>query len=351
MSRDRTGPPRYKRIRDELMEEIRENEAIPDYRLPTEAELMARHGVSRMTVNAAIKQLVEEGIVYRVAGKGTFVASAKKAAPLQVGLILPMYWDAAIRELFISVERECRERGFLPTIRLTESAEEEVSSIRELSGAGVSGLIFYPRHAEVYPGEVVNLLTGAYPFVLVDKYLPGVDANAVYSDNVAGGRIGTEFLADLGHASIGILSSASSKTSSSDDRFRGYLEAARSRGLVMHPDQWLLGLAERTTSSEEMAAEIKAWLQRQENMTAVFSFNRDLAVLAERMAAELGRTSPGRLAILSFDDLAGYRYSYVEQDMAAIGREAVRLLAEAMEEPAVRRSVAVPVRLVPGRTT
>jgi GntR family transcriptional regulator len=45
--------------------------------IPTERELCAIHGISRMTAREAIMSLVNEGVLYREQGKGTFVSSPK----------------------------------------------------------------------------------------------------------------------------------------------------------------------------------------------------------------------------------------------------------------------------------
>lgn len=43
--------------------------------VPSEATLMQQFGISRMTVNRALRELNQEGMVTRVQGSGTFVAS------------------------------------------------------------------------------------------------------------------------------------------------------------------------------------------------------------------------------------------------------------------------------------
>ena len=48
--------------------------------MPSEAELVARHGVSRMTVNRALRELQAEGLVERVQGVGTFAARLHRVA-------------------------------------------------------------------------------------------------------------------------------------------------------------------------------------------------------------------------------------------------------------------------------
>lgn len=64
--------PRYEEIAEYLRELV--EGAEPDARMPSESELCARFGVSRMTARQAVQTLEAEGLVYRRRGHGTFKA-------------------------------------------------------------------------------------------------------------------------------------------------------------------------------------------------------------------------------------------------------------------------------------
>ena len=67
------GAVAYRMLADELREGIL-RQSYPEGRLPTEAELARTHGLSRQTIRRAMQELVSSGMVYRVPGRGTFVA-------------------------------------------------------------------------------------------------------------------------------------------------------------------------------------------------------------------------------------------------------------------------------------
>jgi GntR family transcriptional regulator len=67
---------KYQQLRAELLTMIREQLAVGDP-LPTERALMSRYGVSRSTVRAAIRDLIEQGVVWRRHGSGTYVSDAR----------------------------------------------------------------------------------------------------------------------------------------------------------------------------------------------------------------------------------------------------------------------------------
>jgi len=68
------GIPMYVWIREALRKEITQGVLKRGAKLPPEHELAAKHSVSRMTVRKSIEDLIDEGLLYRRHGVGTFVA-------------------------------------------------------------------------------------------------------------------------------------------------------------------------------------------------------------------------------------------------------------------------------------
>ncbi len=80
---DRQSPiPMYYQIMNQLREKISAGEYTVDSALPPERELVESYQVSRMTIRQAISELVNEGILVRRRGIGTFVAPPKLEQPL-----------------------------------------------------------------------------------------------------------------------------------------------------------------------------------------------------------------------------------------------------------------------------
>lgn len=72
--------PRYRHVKNDIIDRISRGELKPRDRVPSENELTSLHSVSRMTANRALRELEDEGYVERIAGIGTFVADLKAAS-------------------------------------------------------------------------------------------------------------------------------------------------------------------------------------------------------------------------------------------------------------------------------
>ncbi|MCI2416451.1 GntR family transcriptional regulator [Saccharopolyspora sp. K220] len=164
----------YLRLARELRSAILQRDYPEGKRLPTEAELAETHRVSRQTVRRAFQDLVAEGMVYRIPGRGTFAAPREEQYLRQFGsiddlmglsidttmeLITPLHQrvdlDAAGRLRLLSdrvhvVEFRrlhdavpfCLTTVFLPPAvgKLVESVPE-VTEVGARSGATIIGLL------------------------------------------------------------------------------------------------------------------------------------------------------------------------------------------------------------------
>ncbi|WP_411816261.1 GntR family transcriptional regulator [Hyphococcus sp. DH-69] len=73
MSKD-NPTPLYLQIANNIRTKINDGEIVDDEALPSERELTAMTGASRVTIRKAIDKLIAEGLLYRKQGSGTYVS-------------------------------------------------------------------------------------------------------------------------------------------------------------------------------------------------------------------------------------------------------------------------------------
>jgi GntR family transcriptional regulator len=147
--------PRYYEIEQSLRGRVARLE--PHSPLPSESRLCAEFGVSRMTARAAVQRLVQDGLVYRVPGRGTFVAESR--ANRTAGHIL-------------SFSDEMRRKGRVPTSRLIERRRRRATE-DEARRLGVQDVVVL-RRVRLADGKPLALERAVFPAERVSEAL---DAN------------------------------------------------------------------------------------------------------------------------------------------------------------------------------
>jgi GntR family transcriptional regulator/MocR family aminotransferase len=94
-----SSTPLYKQIQHYLQEQIGSGGLEAETRLPASRDLAASLGVSRLTVSNAYDELESLGFIYKVRGKGAFVAAIARAAEGLACANLPGDWPAWQNEL------------------------------------------------------------------------------------------------------------------------------------------------------------------------------------------------------------------------------------------------------------
>ena len=148
LPRSSTAAAPYSRVKQHLKGELARGRWNPGELMPSEAQLVAQFGVSRMTINRALRELQSEGLVQRLQGVGTF------AAQLQ-----PVSSTLTIRDLHEEIEA----RGHSHHVDVQFVREERV-------GAALAPQLGLPEGARVFHSMMVHFDNGV-PLQCEDRYV------------------------------------------------------------------------------------------------------------------------------------------------------------------------------------
>lgn len=312
-------------------------------RLPTEMELAAQHRISRGTVRQALNILVNEGLLERTPGRGTYVRPRPLATPTEpkpalkwIGLLLSQPVFQISLEILLGVEQIAKARGYELNLTYTEESQaQQDRDIERLRENKVAGIILMPLSNPI-PGESLKKLQAdKLPLVLVDRYIPELDTDYVVSDNVGGAYRATEHLIILGHHRIAFAYSnaANFQTTSVRDRWQGYRKALAHYNLgydesLVFPD---LPLPLSGVQNEYDRLILKA-----DRPKAFFAVNDSVALGLLQAAQRNDLPIPEELALVGFDDLSFAAYltpplTTVSQPRMEIGIRAANLLINRIE--------------------
>ncbi|WML38548.1 GntR family transcriptional regulator [Neobacillus sp. OS1-2] len=140
--------PLYYQLEEHIKGLIENGELSPGDALPPEREYAEKYQISRMTVRQAFTQLVNEGYLYRLQGKGTFIAERKIEQPLQ-GLT--------------SFTEDMKARGLTPESILVRFEIIPASN-------QIAGQLKIPENKPVYEIKRIRLADGV-PMALETNYL------------------------------------------------------------------------------------------------------------------------------------------------------------------------------------
>ena len=147
---DRNNPkPLYAQLEDRLRSCILSGEWQANHAIPSENEMSRTYGLSRMTVRSVVTTLVNEGLLYRVQGKGTFVAEPK------ISTRSPAY---------LGVREQLEQMGYQTSTRLVTFNTIEANG-------HVAAMLGIQRDDPVYFLERVRYASGR-PISIHRSYLP-----------------------------------------------------------------------------------------------------------------------------------------------------------------------------------
>ena len=374
--------PLYQAVVEELTEQIRTGAFSFDEPLCTEARLMEKHGISRITARRALDELEEKGLIVRKRGIGCFVsrtayenmnetATGELTAEPQSRLYAFIFPSELSRRVldaaFTAANQVLMENGCFAAVYVTRDDPESRGRavLTKLLKMNVAGVAYCPSTVSCHLSHLDRLLFQRKAVVLMgaDSRCPYI--SSITGDNLNGELLLMEHLTQLGHRRIAYVSTIPPETRSAVcERYAGYLLGHEKAGLAINPAFIATDLAEQIRNPQQGAEVLRALVGNyaQAGVTAILAENDELAHRVVLACRQLRLRVPEDMSVCGFGgsewahalerDEAPLTLTTIDQDAAAMGSEAARMLLEMTGKP-IRpaKNVVLPVRFIEGNST
>lgn len=263
-----------------------------------------------------------------------------------IGLLVPGLDNGYITEIVSGIDQELAHSDYDMMLYTTHRFQgKESLYVKTIANGLADGLILIvPYNSRSY---LEGLPVQDFPYVLVDQIDNTFNSTTVDATNWQGAYDATKYLIELGHRRIGFITGVP-QLNSARERLDGYRAALRhysiafDEALVVEGDYMTRG---GYTGTQQL-------LGLRQRPTAIFASN-DLSAFGVLDAIHAaGLRIPEDISVVGFDDiplasLAFPKLTTVRQPLVQIGRVAVRLLLERLDNPDIEaRRVTLATELV-----
>ncbi len=281
--------PKYRQLAAEVERLTASGALAAGERIPGERVLADRLGVSVITVNRAMAELMSRGVVERRVGSGTFVRASGKRR--KIGF----FWhgDPRFRTTYSSMLFDTLwdfwSRREYDLVLLRRKSEEYEATIREYGFDGV--LIRSPR--EEFVPAIRKLRKQNFPAVVLSSIRPELAEIGFGYSGFAIVEAAVDYLAGLGHSDIGFILPESGEAVFRDRR-EGFRRAMWKKRLPINPE-W-------TEPAPDMDAFLRAMLSHSGRPGAIIIGSTAEIARTYQAIRELGLRIPEDISVVCIDE-------------------------------------------------
>ena len=331
--------PKYQKLRDFIIETIKSGKISAGEKMYSENELAETFDISRSTVRQAIGELVNEGWLYRVQGKGTFVNRHPEKRPDRaktIAVITTYLNDYIFPSIIRGVDSILTVNGYGMVLSCTYNQyQKERLCLENLLNQNISGLIVEPTKSAL-PNPNLNLYKKftdlGIPVLFIHGSYKDLDYSYIVEDDTEAGYIATKHLIDLGHKKIGGIFKI-------DDiqghyRFSGFQKAHTEEQLEII-DSSIMWFETNEAENKFVNSNLQLEKLRAE-CSALVCYNDEIALKVMDIIREKGMKIPEDISLVSFDDsqfavASETKLTTIAHPKEALGEEAAKAIINMIE--------------------
>ena len=350
----------YEAIYNDLKKRIGSGEFNDGKLLPTEKSLQNEYNVSRITVKQAYNKLSEEGLITRIAGKGTILAEKKPTDNKSklIGLVLCDFDSTFGERLIKSIEQNAILKGYSIILKRSfDNHETESQVLNELIQIGVEGIIIQNCHGD-FTKNLIELSIKDFPLVSVDRYAKGLLIPSVTSNNFSASVNATQQLLKKGHKQILFVSSDTESTSTLTERAEGFKQAHINSGVSLSADNFITDLISPISKNNDDISKEIAKIKKHindNNITAIIAAERFAAELCAVAVKDSKKSFPDDCEMICFDYedlfLSQSDYTHILQNEEEMGRVCIEQLTKKINNEATTMRSIIQSQIIIGSST
>ena len=325
-------------------------------------EVASLSGVSKSTVSRVLnnsgyvsdkaRSKIEEVIRESYYSPSAAAISLSRRETNAIGIVVPELDNVFFSEVIKGIAEISDENDFvLVCFDTTNDSVKEDRALRILAGQRVRGLIFSPAREYTEPEDIsrlhncFNLLNTS--IVLLDRQLEKIQLDGVYYENFESGYLAASELIKAGNRQLGIMTGDLS-LQIARDRFQGFMQAVQNAGLTVE-DRFIIKGDFRTQSAYKLSKEIFSSGCYPEGIVIC---NNLMSLGFLKAVRECNLEIGKDIAVIGIDniqilDILGLNFSCVARDTYEMGRVAMRLLCDRIDNKAKQRTVQfIPCQLI-----
>jgi len=212
-----------------------------------------------------------------------------------IGFIVESIGNSFFSQIASLIEEQAYNNGYKIIYSSTNGERRKaLELIRMFRDRGVDGYIICPT--EGLEDEINQLKEENRPVVLFDRYLPGVDAHYIGTNNEEAMYEACRHLADHGRKHIALVTTDSQQTQMLG-RLAGYSRLVKEKGLTEYILQ--IPYEER---KQRLPGDLEAFLSQHPQLDAICFATNYLAIGSLEVMRGLQIEIPDRIAVIAFDD-------------------------------------------------
>ncbi len=298
--------PKYQIIKNAMVKEITENNLAPNTPYLTENQAIERFNASRITIRKALDLLEQDGLIYRVQGKGGFIAPHNARPQKSIAFLGTCIVTNGVESVLLrAIEEYVDMQNYNMLVCNTNNDFNRAERyLQRLIKSKIDAIVYmsilsdqeYDKNAHF----IRYMQNNGISCVQIDRYVDSIPSSEVFAitpDNYQGGYQITEHLISLGHTRIGFCGGM--RSSSQDDRIAGYQQCLRDHGIEPNND-----LIRRSLTEDDMPVVARRFMMIKDRPTAIFVICDEMAYRLIDSFTTQGVRVPTDMAVVGFDDFA-----------------------------------------------